>query len=44
MEQTAMIEARPSALCFLWRGRLAAPIAAHGFYDMVLLIGLYFRY
>jgi membrane protease YdiL (CAAX protease family) len=32
------------ALLFIWRGRLTAPIVAHGLYDMILLIGLYYLY
>jgi hypothetical protein len=29
------------SLLYLWRGRLAAPMIAHGLNDMLLLIGLY---
>ena len=32
------------ALLYVWRGRLTAPMIAHGLNDMLLFIGLYFLY
>jgi hypothetical protein len=32
------------ALLYVWRGRLTAPIIAHGLNNMLLFIGLYFLY